>query len=61
MREGYCHCGMAAEDPLHYGWHKIKMWNADVFDRSRQKAMQEFESRLPKKKKQEQTWKSLDI
>jgi len=29
----YCICGMADEDPLHYGWHKIYEINLDVFQR----------------------------
>jgi len=31
--EGYCVCGMAEEDPLHTGWHRIYDINLDVFGR----------------------------
>jgi hypothetical protein len=31
--EGYCICGMAEEDPMHFGWHRIYDWNLDVFKR----------------------------
>ena len=27
----YCICAMAEEDPLHYGWHRIYMWNLSIF------------------------------
>lgn len=59
MREGYCTCGLALEDPLHHGFHKIIAWNKGVFNDAREKAMKEFEKRLPKKK--EEKWTSLDI
>lgn len=31
--DDYCVCGMAEEDPLHYGWHSIYEINLDVFGR----------------------------
>jgi len=33
LTEDYCLCGMADEDPLHYGWHRIYEINLDVFGR----------------------------
>jgi hypothetical protein len=60
--DSYCRCGVALEDPIHYGWHKIKTWNDQVFAAARQKSMDEFEKRLPKKKdKEEIKWSSLNI
>jgi hypothetical protein len=50
---------MALEDPLHYGFHKIFAWNKGVIKDVQEKAMKEFEKRLPKKK--ETQWTSLDI
>ena len=59
MSDGWCDCGIALEDPLHYGFHSIMAWNKGVQDGARKKAEQEFEKRLPKKK--EKSWTSLDI
>jgi hypothetical protein len=50
---------MALEDPLHYGWHRIKDWNDATFAAVKKKGEQEFEARLEKKEKPK--WKSLDI
>ena len=61
MREGYCGCGIALEDPLHYGFHRIFTWNSGVFKDSQENAMKEFEKRLPKPEKKEKQWTSLDI
>jgi len=57
--DDYCSCGMALEDPLHYGWHRIKDWNDATFAAVKKKGEQEFEARLEKKEKPK--WKSLDI
>ena len=59
MTEARCSCGMAIDDPMHYGYHRIKTWNDDVFAAARRKSEEEFEKRLPKKK--EKQWTSLDI
>ena len=62
MNNGYCQCGLALEDPLHYGFHKIKLWNDGVFKDARQKAMDKFDKQIAdEKKKQEKKWKSLGI
>jgi hypothetical protein len=52
---------MALEDPLHSGYHRIKNWNDSVFAKAKEKAMEDFEKRLPKQKKKETKWTSLDI
>ncbi len=52
---------MALEDPLHYGFHRIKNWNEGVFEAARLKAQKDFEKRLPKKEEKEVSWKSLDV
>ena len=59
MSDGYCSCGIALEDPLHYGFHQIIAWNRGVMHDARIKAEKEFEKRLPKKEAKK--WKSLDI
>ena len=61
--DDYCKCGLALEDPLHYGWHKIKDWNDGVFANARKKEEEKFEKRLdkPKKKTGKESWTSLDI
>jgi hypothetical protein len=62
LSEGWCKCGIALEDPLHYGFHQIIAWNAGVMQDARIKAQKEFEKRLPKTdKKKEKQWTSLDI
>lgn len=61
MSDGYCQCGIALEDPLHYGFHRIMDWNAGVRKAAIEKAQAEFEKRLSKEKKQEKKWTSLDI
>jgi hypothetical protein len=33
LTDDYCICGMAEEDPLHYGWHRIYDWNMGIFQR----------------------------
>jgi len=53
--------------PLHYeahdAQHKIKEWNESVFQAAKEKSMQEFEKRLPKKskKKEDNGWSSLPM
>ena len=59
MADGYCSCGIALEDPLHYGFHRIMGWNESVRADAVKKSEKEFEKRLPKKK--EKSWTSLDI
>jgi hypothetical protein len=52
---------MAIEDPMHYGWHRVKTWNDDTFRRHKLKSMVEFEKRLPKDEKEKTKWTSLGI
>lgn len=63
MSDGWCSCGLALEDPLHYGFHKIKLWNDGVRDNARRKAMEKFDKQIAdeKKKQKGKKWTSLDI
>ena len=64
MSDGYCDCGLAVEDPLHYGFHRIKTWNEGVRDDARRKAMEKFDKQIieeDKRRQKEKKWKSLDI
>lgn len=58
-----CSCGLALEDPLHYGYHRIIKWNEMVFAASRKKAEKEFDKRVEDKpkKRSKDSWTSLDI
>lgn len=44
--EGWCSCGLAANDPNHGSWHKLLDWNARLFDDARYKREREFEGEL---------------
>ena len=48
----WCSCGLATNDPMHDGWHRIVEWNEGVFRDARQKAMDEFEKRVNPQPKQ---------
>jgi hypothetical protein len=56
-------CGVWTEDYLHYGWHKIHLWNEGVRKDARQKGMADFEKRLSmqekRQQKKEKAWKPL--
>lgn len=63
MDDGWCKCGLALEDPLHYSFHAIKVWNDGVYRDAREKSMRDFDRMIEKDKKnaKERKWKSLDI
>lgn len=44
--QGWCHCGVAENDPNHDGWHKLLDWNATIFDRERFRREREFDESL---------------
>lgn len=37
---------MTTEDYMHYGWHKLHVWNKAVFAEAKQKAEKEFDALL---------------
>jgi len=43
---GWCHCGMAIEDPSHNLWHKLLSWNRSVFARGQEETQKEFDKQL---------------
>lgn len=45
-REGYCVCGVALNDPLHDGWHKLLWWNGYVFAKAAEQRHKEWEKNL---------------
>jgi len=47
-----CECGMTTEDYMHYGWHKIYLWNNMVFERAKQAAEKEFDALLNEREAQ---------
>jgi len=32
MSDGWCVCGLAANDPQHGPWHKVLLWNRRILD-----------------------------
>lgn len=44
--DGWCHCGVAANDPNHDGWHKLLDWNGRLFDDARFAHQEEFDKEL---------------
>jgi len=44
--EGWCSCGLAANDPNHGAWHKLLDWNARLFDTAQYERMRQFEKDL---------------
>ena len=44
--DGWCHCGVAENDPNHDGWHKLLEWNGKIFDDERFRRERKFEEDL---------------
>ena len=64
-KDGWCHCCLAIEDPLHPSWHAITVWNKDVFEEARRRKQEEFDRLIgvkqekPKRKKREKRYVPL--